>query len=283
MQYLRPSSLHEAIRQKSETGYTLLAGGTDVYPALENHIQCTGLIDISGLSDLSGPVISDGTWWTIPAMTTWTALANLPLPRQFDVLREAAVEIGGRQIQNKGTIGGNLCNASPAADGVTALMALDSRVTLVGREGFREMTLESFVLGNRHTSLKKDEILLSVGVPVAHRRHSSVFKKLGSRRYLVISLVMVGVFVEMNDTRQLSRVGVCVGSCGPRSVRLKAAEERLLGMHLDEAAAFSLKPHELASLSPISDVRATASFRLAMARVLVEEGIRDAVGSLIDE
>ncbi len=283
MQYLRPSNLHEAIRLKNETGYTLLAGGTDIYPGLENGTRPAGLIDISGLPELSGPVRSDEYWWTIPAMTTWSALANMTLPRQFDVVKEAAAKIGGRQIQNKGTIGGNICNASPAADGVTALMALDSRVTVVGREGSREMTLESFVLGNRHTSLKKDEILLSIGVPAAQHRHSSVFKKLGSRRYLVISLVMVGVYVALDDVRQLSRVGICVGSCGPRSVRLKAAEERLLGMQLDEAAEFSLKPQELAPLSPISDIRATASFRLAMARTLVDEGIRDVVGSLIDD
>ena len=157
MDYLRPVDLDEAIRLRQGTGFALLAGGTDLYPAIEHGRRCAGLIDLSRVDALRGPVRIDGGNCILPALTTWDALRHAALPPLFDALKTASGEIGGRQIQNTGTLGGNLCNASPAADGNAVLLALDASVLLAGPAGRRELPLGDFLLGNRRTALQAGE------------------------------------------------------------------------------------------------------------------------------
>ncbi|WBY00558.1 FAD binding domain-containing protein [Ramlibacter tataouinensis] len=274
MNYVSAETLADAVRLQKETGYAFLAGGTDVYPALEHGWRPKGLLDISRLPELSGGIRAQGGWWVIPAMTTWAQVAQAQLPPQFDGLRAAAAEVGGRQIQNQGTVAGNICNASPAADGVTALIGLDARVVVAGAAGEHEVPLQEFVLGNRRTAARSGELVTSVKVPAASGPHGSSFSKHGSRRYLVISLVMTAAFIEADALGRVARCCIAVGACAPRSLRLVAAEARLTGMSLGQAAAFSLAGAELDVLTPIDDVRATAAFRRRMARELVERDIR---------
>jgi CO/xanthine dehydrogenase FAD-binding subunit len=274
MNYLSAETLADAVRLQKETGYAYLAGGTDVYPALEHGWRPKGLLDISRVPELSGGVRQEGGWWVFPAMTTWAQVTQAKLPRQFDGLRAAAVEVGGRQIQNQGTLAGNVCNASPAADGVTALMALDAQVVVAGPAGERQVPLHEFVLGNRKTARSADELVTQITVPAAAGRQASVFSKLGSRKYLVISLVMTSAFIEANANGRIVRCGIAVGACGPRSLRLTAIESRLASMTVSQIAGLSLTEEELQVLSPIDDVRASAAFRRRIARELVQQNIR---------
>lgn len=274
MNYLKADTLADAVRLQQETGYAFLAGGTDVYPALEHGWRPKGLLDISRLPELSGGIREQGGCWVIPALATWTDVLRAKLPPQFDGLRAAAIEVGGRQIQNQGTVAGNICNASPAADGVTALMALDARVVVAGPAGEREVPLHDFVLGNRETARSAHELVTQVKVPALAGRHASVFSKHGSRKYLVISLVMTSALIEVDAQGRIVHCGVAVGACAARSLRLGAVETRLTGMALAEAASFALADAELAVLSPIDDVRASAAFRRRLARELVERDIR---------
>src|SRR6476469_4199388 len=152
--YLRPVSLDEALKALARP-WTVLAGGTDFYPARvgraidENVLAVTGIAALRGIS--AGPA-----GWRLGAPTTWSELIETALPLLFDGLKQAARDVGGRQIQNAGTIAGNLCNASPAADGVPPLLALEAEVELAGPGGSRRLPLASFVLGNRKTALAPD-------------------------------------------------------------------------------------------------------------------------------
>ncbi|HRD74839.1 MAG TPA: FAD binding domain-containing protein, partial [Hyphomicrobiaceae bacterium] len=196
--YFRPATLAEALGVRA-AGAAIIAGATDVYPALVPGIGrdlrpfgrgARASLDITGLAELRGIEERDGLW-RIGAATTWTEIADARLPPAFACLRLAAREVGGRQIQNRGTIGGNLVNASPAADGFPPLLALDAEVELQRRGHVRRLPLSRFVSGPRTTALDPDEILTAILIRQSQRPARSHFLKLGARRYLVISIAMV--------------------------------------------------------------------------------------------
>src|ERR671919_2997093 len=145
--YLRPTSLDEALGALAERPWTMLAGGTDVYPANVGRPIVDDVLDVTGLHGLRSIAV-DGDVVRVSALATWTDLVRTDLPPAFDGLKAAARSIGGVQIQNRGTLAGNVCNASPAADGLPNLMALDARVELSSAAGVREAPVEEFVIGN---------------------------------------------------------------------------------------------------------------------------------------
>ncbi len=275
MDYVSVRDLEEAIRLRAQTGFAVLAGGTDIYPALENGVHIPGVIDITAVQTLRAPIRRAGDVWTIPSLTTWTDVIESALPPQFDALKQAAAEVGGRQIQNTATVGGNICNASPAADGIAALLALDATVVLQGANGRREVHLAEFIQGNRRTALSRDEILTAVQVPAATGRHASVFKKLGARRYLVISIAMVAVLVDLDAKGLVRRAGIAVGACADRALRLPAVEATLHGRGVDGLARYQLPEDALGPLAPIDDVRGSAEYRRHAVKVLVQEAVQE--------
>ena len=188
--YLRPSELSEALGALGSGKPTVLAGGTDFYPARVERPLDDDVLDITGLRVLHG-IADAGDHWRLGAGVTWTDVVEARLPPCFDGLAQAAREIGGVQIQNAGTVCGNVCNASPAADGMPNLLALDASVELASVDGRRVLPLADFVLGNRKTARQSNELATALLVPKPARPARSVFLKLGARRYLVISIVMV--------------------------------------------------------------------------------------------
>ena len=143
----------------------ILSGGTDFYPGLGDRVVRDPVVDVSGLRELRG-VSRESNHFRLGGLTTWTDIILHPLPRCFDALKSAAREVGSVQIQNRGTVAGNLCNASPAADGVPPLLALDAEVELASKSGLRRMALTDFLLDNRKTQRKSDELLTAVLVPL---------------------------------------------------------------------------------------------------------------------
>jgi CO/xanthine dehydrogenase FAD-binding subunit len=195
-----------------------------------------------------------------------------PLPACFDALKQAAREVGSIQIQNRGTVAGNLCNASPAADGVPPLLALDAEIELVSRAGTRRLRLAEFIAGNRRTLRQPTEILSAIVVPRSIDGPSA-FLKLGARRYLVISIAMVAAIVEPDSRDRIAQARVAVGSCSAVAQRLTALEQALVGVPLEPGLGALASPVHLAGLSPIDDVRATAAFRRDAARTLVARAL----------
>ena len=261
-----PADVAEAAAMKG-AGARVLAGGTDVYPAHVGTPFVGPIVDIAGLAELRGLEATDHGW-RFGALVRWTDVAAAELPPLFDGLRAAAREVGGIQVQNAGTIGGNLCTASPAADGVPNLLALDASVELASPSARRVLPLEDFITGYRATALGSDEILTAVLVPRGGASQRAAFLKLGLRRYLVISVVMAAAVVTYDDDGLVREARVAVGACSPVAVRLRRLEAALRGVAAVELAAV-VEPRHLDELAPIDDVRATAPYRLHAALTLV--------------
>ena len=276
--YLRPASLDEALTALAAGPRTLLAGGTDIYPARVGRVVDDDVLDVSGLPDLR-TITTAGGMCRIPALATWTDLIRTDLPPRFDGLKAAAGAIGGVQIQNRGTICGNLCNASPAADGLPNLIALDAGVELTSAGGRREVPAADFMIGNRRTVRRPDELVTAVLVPVPDGDGRSMFLKLGVRAYLVISIAMVAAVVELEPDGLVSSARIVVGACSEVPQRLPSPEARLVGRRLTREAAAGIagevRAADLADLAPIDDVRAPAAYRREAALVLVRRAIAE--------
>jgi CO/xanthine dehydrogenase FAD-binding subunit len=270
--YLRPASLESALAALAARPLAILAGGTDFYPARVGRVVEDDVLDITAVAELRGIREANGRI-RIGAATTWTELIEAPLPRQLDGLKLAAREVGGVQIQNAGTIAGNLCNASPAADGIPALLALDAEVELRAASRSRTVPLGAFVLGNRKTVCAPDELVTAVLVPKWSERARSTFLKLGARRYLVISIAMVAAALDVAADGTIVRCGIAVGACSAAARRLEALEKELLGRRLAPELAALVSARHLAPLAPISDVRGTAEYRSDAAVTLVRRAL----------
>ena len=269
--YLRPKTLGEAVIQLKMPGVQILSGGTDFYPALGERVAREAVMDISALRELRG-ISAEANYFRIGGLTTWTDVIRAPLPRCFDALKGAAREVGSVQIQNRGTVAGNLCNASPAADGVPPLLALDAEVELASSWGSRRLPLADFLVGNRKTQRRADELLTAVWVPRTLEDASSTFLKLGARRYLVISISMVAAVVDVEAGR-VKAARVAVGSCSAVARRLPALERDLMGATAAAGLANLVTPAHLAPLAPIDDVRATADYRRDASLTLVRRAL----------
>lgn len=277
MTYARPLQLDAALGALARAPHLVVAGGTDVYPALVGRAIGQPLLDVSAVDAMRGVVAADGAL-RIGALSTWSEIARLPLPPYCAALVQAAREIGGLQIQNRGTIGGNLCNASPAADGIPPLLALDARVELACADGTRTLPLAQFVLGNRRTARRRDELLVAVQLPRRSPAAVSTFLKLGHRRYLVISIAMVAVVLDFDAHDRVSFCGVAVGACAETARRLPQLEARLLQLPravLAQRAAALADDAALAPLAPIDDVRGTRAYRLDAVRTLIVRALTE--------
>ena len=264
--YLRPRGLEEALQALTRP-FTVLAGGTDFYPARVGRAVTEDVLDITGIAALRG-ISETSAGWRLGAITSWSELVEADLPRMFDGLKQAAREVGGRQIQNTGTIAGNVCNASPAADGVPPLLALDAEVELASRDGTRRLPLASFITGVRQTVRRPGELVVALHVPRPRTGARSAFLKLGARRYLVISIAMASVVVEVAEGK-VAAARIAVGACSPVARRLPDLERALIGAAFDAQLGDRIEPVHLAPLSPIDDIRGSAAYRGDAALVLL--------------
>jgi CO/xanthine dehydrogenase FAD-binding subunit len=271
--YFRPGKLKDACEVLAERRLTVLAGGTDHYPSRVGRSPREDILDLTGVAELRG-IRKSAQGWRIGATTTWTDLLEAKLPPLFDALRLAAREVGGAQIQNAGTIAGNVCNASPAADGVPALLALDASVELASARGTRTLALAEFILGPRKTALARDEIMAALLIPAPRAVAHSHFLKLGARKYLVISIAMAAAVVE-TERNIIQAARIAVGACSPVAARLPALEAALAGVKLDALLGERARPEHLAALQPIDDVRADAAYRREAALTLVRRTLNE--------
>ena len=287
--YLRPADVPTALAALAGGGpggsaWTVVAGATDHYPARVGRVVDEDVLDVSAIGGLRGILRVEpgarglaGGGWRIGALTTWSDLARADLPSSFDGLRAAARAVGGRQVQNRATLAGNVCNASPAADGVPNLLALDAVVELASSLGVRQVPVGAFVTGNRRTVRAPDELVTGILVPspLAGSAVRSTFGKLGARAYLVISIAMVAAVVETDGGGRIQRARIAVGACSEVAQRLTALEAELVGRRLDGAVSRIVAPDHLAALAPITDVRATAAYRRSAALVLVRRALQE--------
>ncbi|MEE8188464.1 MAG: xanthine dehydrogenase family protein subunit M [Kiloniellales bacterium] len=274
---MRPTELGDALAALTAKPYSVLAGGTDFYPAWVGRVIEEDVLDITALDTLRGIREEDGRF-RIGALVTWSDLLAAPLPPFFDGLKLAAREVGGVQIQNMGTICGNICNASPAADAVPNLLTLDALIELRSLEGVRQLPVSDFVQGNRATARRPDELVTAILVPEHGTRARSTFLKLGARRYLVISIAMVAALIETDSAGTITLARLSIGACSARAARLGKLEQDLTGRPLSADLVQVVSDRHLADLSPIDDIRGTAVYRRDAAASL----LRRALGRLAE-
>ena len=270
--YLRPKTLDEAVNLLASPGGQILAGGTDFFPAQGERLPEGRIVDITALREIRG-ITFEPEQIRMGGLTTWTDVIRTPLPRCLDAFKAAAREVGSVQIQNRGTVAGNLCNASPAADGVPPLLALDAEVELASAGGLRRIPLEQFLAGNRKTERRPDEILVAVLVPRRMENAASAFIKLGARRYLVISISMVAVVVQPDAIGRVAEAHVAVGSCSAKALRLTTLEHTLQRLPFNRGIGSAVMQEHLAPLTPIDDVRSTAAYRRDASLTIIQRAL----------
>lgn len=276
MAYHRPTALTDAFGLLATSDLSILAGGTDVF-AMETGRELHGdVLDITAISQLGG-ISQTGDGWRIGANTTWSEVANAPLPDAFWALQQAAREVGSLQIQNSATVAGNLCNASPAADGVPPLLVLDASVEIGSQSGTRQIPLSDFITGVRKTALQSGEMVTAICIPSSAMLGVSAFQKLGARKYLVISICMVAVRLAIKN-RVIIEAAISVGSCSPVACRMPALESAMMGQHFDDPEAWQAVLEQQVNhlLTPIDDIRADAGYRSAVAVEMINRCIQDA-------
>ena len=273
LEYLSPIGLDEAFNALGSGMPSIVAGGTDWYPAQgERPIRCD-ILDITRIEGLRG-IVRGPNGWRIGAASTWSDIVRADLPHAFDALKAAAREVGSVQIQNAGTIAGNICNASPAADGVPPLLALNAAVEIGSSAGRRTLPLGEFIRGVRCMALEAGEMVTAILIPEIENTRRSAFVKLGARRYLVISIAMVAVALDI-ENGVIRNPAVAVGACSPVAARLPILEAALDGAALDHVAGI-VAAADLSALSPIDDVRGSGAYRLDVASSLIERAVMEA-------
>lgn len=240
----------------------VLAGGTDVgVQFLRGEIAPEHVLYIGGIEALRGITANGGL--TLGALTTHRELAESPIVREeFAALAEAANQVGGRQTQNVGTVGGNVANASPAADLPPALLLADAEVRLASASGERTVALADFFLARRQTARRPDELVTALALERPRPRTSEAYVKLGRRRAMEIAIVGLAMRLSFDEALEEivdARVAVCAAAY--RSYRAPEAEAALIGSTLDEETLAKAGRLAAGLASPIDDVRASAEYR----------------------
>jgi CO/xanthine dehydrogenase FAD-binding subunit len=275
-----PRTLGEALALlRDEPGvWRPFAGGTDLMVLLEaGRLEHRKFFSLRHLSELRG-VEESGGLFRVGALTTYTDVRRSePLTRLFPLLGRAARETGGIAIQNRGTVGGNIANASPAADTPPALLAYGARVELISAAGSRLVDYADFHTGYRRTVMRPDELIAGVHLAPPREGARHFYRKVGTRRAQAISKVCFAALAEVEgDT--LGRVRIALGSVAPVVLRCRRTEALLSGRRPD-AEVLKAAAEELArEITPIDDVRSTARYRTRVAQNLLAEFLSVADG-----
>lgn len=275
MAYHTPLDLRAALEVIGHAPHKIVAGGTDVYPAMKQGKVPPAFLDLTRIAGLDR-ITHDATGTRIGAAATWSDVIKAPLPAAFDALKQAAREVGSLQIQNAATLAGNICNASPAADGVPPLLALQAQVEVASAaRGTRLVPLGNFILGVRQTVLAPDEMVTALCMPPQPADSASAFGKLGSRKYLVISIAMTAANIALDQEGLIASAFVAVGACSAVAQRLPLLEQALIGQR---PAHVEVLASHLAPLSPIDDVRGSGAYRMDVVQEQCRRTIMRAAG-----
>jgi len=261
VRYQRVANEQELLEGLSQPGAAILCGGTDLLVKMRaGMIQPELLLDITRVESLSG-IRVEGSKLEIGAATlesdiVHSSLASEHAPLLGPVLRQ----LGSVQIRNRGTLGGNIVNASPAADSVIPLLLYDSEIQIVASEGERWIRLEDFLTGPGRTILEPGEFVRAIRLPIPNDEFSPFFHKVGKRNALTIAIASLGALIRL-DGDVIRELRVAAGSVAPKPLRLREIEVQLTGHILEQTLIAEARELAVHSISPISDVRASADYR----------------------
>ncbi len=280
--YWEPDSLAEAVTILSALkGQAFpLAGGTDLLPKLQKgQVSGSGVVNLKHVPELAG-LGMERTSLRIGALTTVSSLlANKEVSTYFPALAGAARALGTPQIRNLATVGGNLCNASPAADLAVVLLAYEGRFKLAGPGGARTLAAQDFFIGPGQTALTQGEILTAVEIDIPPLHSRSAFLKHGLRKSHEIALVNAAVQLTLESgTDKIAATRIALGAVAPTPLRVRTAEAVLVGTRGGSAAWDEAAEKVMAAVAPIDDIRSTGAYRRHIAGVLTRRALHEAWG-----
>jgi len=270
-EYLAPASVDEAVKAlMSAPGARVLAGGTDLIVQMKaGRTRPAAVVDVKRVPGAIGVRRESDGGYSIGAATPGADIGEHPtLARDWPGLVEAANLIGSTQVQGRASMGGNLCNASPAADSVPALFAARAVCVIVGPGGRREAPVEAIQAGPGRTSLQPGEFVLEFRLPPRPKRASDAYLRLIPRTEMDIAVVGAGVSLALDGDGSVAEAHVALGAVAPTTLLVQAAGQALVGGRLDEAALDRLDAAARAACSPIDDKRGTIDYRTKIAGVL---------------
>ena len=278
--YLRPATLGECVEALAELGdeAVLLAGGTDLIPKMrQGKLSVQAVIDLSRIPELSR--IEEGeTGVTIGSMCRLRRLAkDAPFSGPLSVISQCAGHVSSMQVRNIATLGGNICNASPAADTVPGLLLLDAAALIFGKDGTREVPLVDFFTGPGETVMGPCEVLTGVFVSYAPDNTGAAYLKYAIRGDTDISIVGAGARLTLDADGRISDARIALAAAGPTPLRMMREEQMLTGMMPDDALFGEVAASCAESCCPVTDHRASESYRRDMVRLWVESALHGAV------
>lgn len=257
------------------------AGGTDLMVLLEaGRLEHRKFFSVRHLAELRG-IEESGGHVTLGALTTYTEVRRSPVVgRAFPMLARAASETGGVAVQNRGTLGGNIANASPAADSPPALLAYGAQVQLVSASGSRWVDYADFHTGYKQTVMRADELIARVRLPRPREGARHFYRKVGTRRAQAISKVCFAALAEV-EGGALREVRIALGSVAPVVLRCRRTEEALRGRAPEAETAAAALGEIAKEIAPIDDVRSTARYRARVAQNLLGEFLSNLSGGIL--
>jgi CO/xanthine dehydrogenase FAD-binding subunit len=277
IKYEAPTTLQQALGILAAQGEKArpLAGGTDIIIQLRQGVRATRtLVDVKKIRELRELSFDPKTGLRLGAAVSCIEVTeNVDLRRRYPGLAEAAHLIGSLQIQNRASVGGNLCNGSPAADTTPALIALGARARIAGAGGEREVAVEDFCTAPGQTVLKPGELLVQILVPPPAAHSADAYLRFIPRNEMDIAVVGVGSALTL-DGERVTAARIALGAVGPTPILARKAAESLIGKKLDESALAAAARLATEATSPIDDMRGTAEFRRHVTGVLTRRTLK---------
>ncbi len=272
--YFAPKTLNEALELLDKYGKEakILAGGTDLLVKMKMRlVEPKYIINIKGIRELNF-IKDEGNQVRIGALTRWRQLEKSELIKNFfPSLYDAVKVMGGTQIRNMATVGGNLCNASPAADSAPPLMVLNAKLVLASKKGEREIPITQFFKGPGKTVMEPDELLKEITIPKPEEGSGSAFIKV-ARTSMDLAKISAATALKVED-RKIVMVRIAIGSAAPTPVRTPKTEEALIGQPFRPSIIREKVKLVVNEISPIDDVRSTAFYRKEVSKIIVEDAL----------
>lgn len=281
-QYFAPQKIEEALGILSKYGkeIKIIAGGTDLLIQYYDRLyEVNGWLDLKNISELKNIRINKNEM-EIGAMVTHTQLEKSgDVQKYFPVLSKAAADIGSPQIRNRGTVGGNIVNASPAGDLLAPLIAYDARFRLLSTQGEKIVPAEEFFIGPKKTILEPAQLLTQIILPLPSERIYGCWIKIGKRKALIIATITLALVVEMaEDNKTVKDVRTCLGSVAPTPIEIKEIRKKMIGKDFNQLDFTELGQIVEDKISPIDDIRGTREYRKDVAKNIMINALEE-IGS----
>jgi xanthine dehydrogenase FAD-binding subunit len=276
IEVVSPKSVPECldILAKNKGEHRLIAGGTDAVVRMKDgHLRPSVWVNITDIRSLSFIKEVENEIHIGPLTTHMELVHSTLLKNKADALVQAARQVGATQIQNMGTIGGNIGTASPAGDTIPSLYVLNARLELTSQEGKRGIPIEEFFLGPGKTVMQPNEMITNIIITPQRENEISIFEKLGPRKAQAISIVNVACSLQMDKNRKCMGGKIAFGSVGPTVIRAKKCESMLTLADLDEEMIENIGELAWKEVMPITDIRASAIYRRDMAKALLKRAL----------